>query len=64
MDFTSMNFGELLSALNCHPLENKIMKIENINKRIVQTKMYLFLLYIYIYIYIYIPVMVLLLLNK
>ena len=38
MDFTSMNFGDLLFSLNCDPLENEIRKIEKINKRIVQTK--------------------------
>ena len=38
MDFTKMNFGELLFALNCDPLKNKIRKIEKINKSIVQTK--------------------------
>ena len=31
MDFTSMNFGDLLFALNCDPLKNKITKIEKIN---------------------------------
>ena len=38
MDFTSMNFGDLLFALNCDRLKNKIKKIEKINKRIVQSK--------------------------
>ena len=38
MDFTNMNFGELLFALNCDPLKNKNRKIEKINKSIVQTK--------------------------
>ena len=38
MDFTSMNFGDLLFTLNCDPLKNEIRKIEKINKRIVQTK--------------------------
>ena len=33
-----MNFGELLIFLNCDPLKNEIMKIEKINKRIVETK--------------------------
>ena len=37
LDFTSMNFGDVLFALNCDPLKNEIRKIE-INKRIVQTK--------------------------
>ena len=70
MDFTSMNFGDLLFALNCDPLKNEIMKIEKINKRIVQTKNCIYFnkiclkeglhpkysnIYIYIYIYIYEP---------
>ena len=38
MDFTGMNFGDLLFALNCDSLKNEIRKIEKINKRIVQTK--------------------------
>ena len=38
MDFTSMNFGDLLFTLNCDPLKNEIRKIEKINKRIDQTK--------------------------
>ena len=38
MDFTSMNFGDILFAINCNPLKNEIRKIEKINKRIVQTK--------------------------
>ena len=38
MDFTSMNFGDLLFALNCDPLINEIKKIEKITKRNVQTK--------------------------
>ena len=38
MDFTSMNFGDLLFALNCDRLKNDIRKIEKINKRIVQSK--------------------------
>ena len=38
MNFTSMNFGDLLFALNCYPLKNEIRKIEKINKRIVETK--------------------------
>ena len=37
MEFTSMNFGDLLFALNCDPLKYEIRKIEKINKRIVQT---------------------------
>ena len=36
MDFTSMNFGELLFSLN--PLKIEIRKVEKINKHIVQTK--------------------------
>ena len=59
MDFTSMNFGDLLFALNCDRLKNDIRKIEKINKHIVQSKngiyfneIFLnFLIYIYIYIY-------------
>ena len=38
MEFTSMNFGDLLFALNCDLLKNEIRKIEKINQRIVQTK--------------------------
>ena len=38
MDFTSVNFGDLLFALNCDRLKNDIRKIEKINKRIVQYK--------------------------
>ena len=38
MGFTSMNFGDLLFALDCDPLKNEIRKIEKINKRIFQTK--------------------------
>ena len=38
MDFTSMNFGNLLFAHNCDPLKNVIRKTENINERIVQAK--------------------------
>ena len=38
MNFTSMNFGELLVPFNSDPLKNEIRKIEKINKRIVQTK--------------------------
>ena len=46
-----MNFGDLLFALNCDPLKNKIWKIEKINKRIVETKNGIYFNYIYIYIY-------------
>ena len=46
MDFSCMNFGDLLFALNCDRLKNEIRKIENINKRIVQYKM-VFILMIY-----------------
>ena len=38
MNFASMNFGDLLFALNCDPLKNEIRKIQKINKCIVQTK--------------------------
>ena len=38
MYFTSMNFGDLLFALNCDRLKNEISEIEKINKRIVQSK--------------------------
>ena len=38
MDFTCMNFGDLLFALNCDRLKNEISKIEKINKHIVQSK--------------------------
>ena len=55
MDFTSMNFGDLLFALNCDPLKNEIRKIEQINKRIVQTKNGIYFNNIYIYIYIHTP---------
>ena len=34
MDFTSMNFGELLFAFNCDPHKNEISKLKKINKRI------------------------------
>ena len=56
MDFTCMNFRDLLFALNCDRLKNEIRKIEKINKRIVQSKndIYFNGIYIYIYIYIYI----------
>ena len=52
MNFINMNFGELLFALNCDPLKNKIRKIEKINKSIVQTKNGIHFNEIYIYIYI------------
>ena len=52
MHFTSMNFGDLLFALNCDRLQNDIMKIEKINKRIVQSKNGIYFNEIYnIYIY-------------
>ena len=54
MDFTSMNFGDLLFALNCDRLKNDIRKIEKINKRIVQSKNGVYFNDIYIYIYMYI----------
>ena len=38
MNFISMNFGDLLFALNCDRLKNDIRKIDKINKRIVQSK--------------------------
>ena len=43
MNFTSLNFGDLLFALNCDPLKNEIRKIETISKRIVQTENGLYL---------------------
>ena len=49
MDFTSMNFGDLLLALNCDRLKNDIRKIEKINKRIVQSKNGIYFNEIYIY---------------
>ena len=48
MDFTSMNFGKLLFALNCDPLKNKIRKIEKIDERIVQTKNCTYFNFIYV----------------
>ena len=33
-----MNFGDLLFALNCDRLKNKIRKLGKINKHIVQSK--------------------------
>ena len=66
IDFTSMNFGDLLFDINCDWLKNEIRKIEKINKRIIQTKNGIYLnkislkerlhpkfsnIYIYIYIY-------------
>ena len=54
MDFTSMNLGDLLFALNCDRLKNEIRKIEKINKRIVQSKNGIYFNEIYIYIYIYV----------
>ena len=51
MDFISMNFGDLLFALNCDPLKNEIRKIEKINKWIIQTKNSIYFNNIYIYIY-------------
>ena len=48
MDFTSMNFGDLLFSFNCDPLKNEISKIEKINKRIVQTKNVIYFNEIYI----------------
>ena len=38
IDFTCMNFGELLFGLNFDPLKNELRKIVKINKLIVQTK--------------------------
>ena len=38
MDFSNMTFGKLLFAINYDHLNNKVRKIEKINKRIVQTK--------------------------
>ena len=52
MNFTSMNFGDLLFALNCDLLKNDIRKIEKINKPIVQSKNGIYFNEIYIYIYI------------
>ena len=57
MDFTNMTFGDLLFAINCDPLKNKIRLIEKINKRIVHTEHGIYLnkiclkegLHIYIY---------------
>ena len=49
MDFTSMNFGDLLFALNCDPIKNEIWKIEKMNKLVVQTKNGIYFINIYIY---------------
>ena len=53
MDFTNMNFGDLLFALNCDRLKNDIRKIEKINKLIVQSKIGIYFNEIYICIYIF-----------
>ena len=58
MEFTSMNFGDLLFSLNCDPLKIEIRKIEKIDKWIVQTiyGIYFNNIYIPMTLYMYHPV--------